>query len=87
MERLLTKKDVAERLQVCLHKAGDYMREMRCVVLPGDRSKRVTEDELARWIRSRTQGAATPARKQQAAGLPRKRNGKLVAYEEWRRQA
>lgn len=83
MERLLTKKDVAERLQVCLHKAGDYMREMRCVVLPGDRTRRVTEEDFQRWINSRKE-AAPAVRKQAPAGIARRKNGRLV---DWRRDA
>lgn len=59
MEKLLTLEDVAERLQVSKHRAGDYMRQMTCVVLPGGGRRRVTEQALEEWLRLHTEKPVT----------------------------
>lgn len=51
MERYLTWEDVAERLQIGERKAREIMTQMRCVTV--GRKKRVSEAELAAWIRSK----------------------------------
>lgn len=59
MEKLLTIEDVAERLQVSRHRAGDYMRQMSCVILPGGRRRRVTEQAFQAWLRLNMEHPAT----------------------------
>lgn len=84
MERLLTRQDVAERLQVGINKAGEYMRTMRCVVLPGEKRRRVTEEDFERWLTARKTEAPRVRTAAQPARLARKKNGRLV---DWRREA
>lgn len=70
MERLLTLEDVAERLQVSRHRAGDYMRQMQCIILPGGGRRRVTEQAFAAWLRQHTEQPVTVHRteRRRAAG-------------------
>ena len=51
---LLTRQDIAERLQVSLHKAGDYMLQMERVKLPGGRV-RITEEAFNTWLKAHTE--------------------------------
>ena len=64
MDRLLTLEDVAERLQVSKHRAGDYMRQMACVVLPGGNRRRVSEQAFNAWLRLHTEQPQVVNRKQ-----------------------
>lgn len=70
MERYLTWEDVAERLQIGERKAREIMTQMRCVTV--GRKKRVSEAELAAWIRSKETPPALSvvktARARKAAG-------------------
>lgn len=50
-EKYLSWEDVAERLQIGERKAREIMTQMRCVTV--GRKKRVSEQELAAWIRSK----------------------------------
>ena len=63
MEKLLTIEDVAERLQVSRHRAGDYMRQMSCVILPGGRRRRVTEQAFQNWLRMNMEHPAASSTK------------------------
>lgn len=65
MERLLTIEDIAERLQIGRRRAADYARQMSCIVLPGGKRKRVTEQAFQAWLRANTE---QPCRVHQRTG-------------------
>jgi|GEM_PF-4615561 len=50
--RLLTIQDIAEKLGVERHTAGQYVRQMPCVVL--GRVKRVRETDFDQWLLEHT---------------------------------
>lgn len=58
-DKLLTREDIAARLQIGINRAGQYMAQMRCVVFPSGR-KRVTEKAFQEWLASREKEPMIP---------------------------
>lgn len=79
---LLTRAQVAKRLNVSLHKAGAYMLQMPCVILPSGR-KRVTEETLSMWIREHT---FFPAEKPERQKRTKQRDSLLTPEGKMRRR-
>lgn len=67
---MLTITDVAERLNVERHKASDLMKLMPCFILPGTRTKRVTEKDFDAWIAANTVNPITVSIKRRKAINP-----------------
>ena len=68
-ERYLTRRDIAERLQVSEKQAGRLMRDMRCLPV-GKRSLRVSESNFRAWIYSHErEKAAKTAKKREKPAL------------------
>ena len=68
-ERYLTRRDIAERLQISEKQAGRLMQQMRCLPV-GKRSLRVSESNFRMWIYSHErEKAAKTAKKRQKPAL------------------
>ena len=81
MERLLTRKDVADRLACSLHKAGELMCQMDYITLGGDGGhKRVSEDALAAWVNKNTIRQMPSIRTQNRA--KKQASGRMPRWEE-----
>lgn len=68
-ERYLTRRDIADRLQISEKQAGRLMRDMRCLPV-GKRSLRVSESNFRMWIYSHErEKAAKTAKKREKPAL------------------
>lgn len=70
-DRYLTRRDIADRLQISEKQAGRLMQQMRCLPV-GKRSLRVSEANFKAWVYSseREKRAAGPKQRQKPAIQP-----------------